>query len=82
MKYVISTLYANNAYFNIIQGRYEEIENHPLKIEAGTSGVKQVMQTNSERTSSYLKWQERLFYSGIVLFLAWHIIEMYQVTPY
>ena len=82
LKYVISTLYANNAYFDIIQGRDSEIGTHPQKIEAATSGVKQAMETNSNRASSYSKWQERLFYSGIILFLVWHILEMYQVTPH
>ena len=81
LKYVISTLFANNAYFDIIQGRDSEIGAHPQKIEAATSGVKQAMKTNSNRASSYSKWQEKLFYSGIILFLVWHIIEMYQATP-
>ncbi|KEO72941.1 hypothetical protein [Anditalea andensis] len=82
LKYVISTLYANNTYFDIIQGRNSEIGNHPQKIEAATSGVKQAMDINSNRASSYSKWQERLFYLGIVLFLVWHITEMYQVIPH
>jgi hypothetical protein len=81
LKYVISTLYANNVYFDIIQGRYADIGTHPQKIEAAKSGVKQAMETNSNRASAYSKWQERLFYCGIVLFLVWHITEMYQVTP-
>ncbi|WP_375324528.1 hypothetical protein [Flagellimonas sp. GZD32] len=81
LKYVISTLYANNAYFDIMQGRDTEIGTHPKKIEAATKGVKQAMESNSNRASAYSKWQERLFYLGIILFLLWHIIEMYQATP-
>tara|TARA_R110002049_G_scaffold308432_1_gene512449 strand:+ start:1542 stop:1988 length:447 start_codon:yes stop_codon:yes gene_type:complete len=82
LKYVISTLYANNTYFDIIQGRVSEIGTHPQKIEAVTSGVKQAMEINSNRASSYSKWQERLLYSGMILFLVWHISEMYQAIPH
>lgn len=81
LKYVISSLYANNTYFDLIRGKYSKIGTHPQKIEAATSGVKQAMETNSNRASSYLKWQERLFYSGIFLFLIWHITEMYEAIP-
>lgn len=80
LKYVISTLYANNAYFDILQGKHPKVGNHPQKIEAATSGIKQAMQTNSNRASSYSKWQGRLFYVGIILFIVWHVFEMYQLT--
>lgn len=80
LKYVISTLYANNDYFVIIQGKNPEIGNHQQKIEAATSGIKEAMNSNSTKANSYFKWQERLFYLGIILFLVWHIIEMYKLT--
>lgn len=80
LKYLISTLYANNDYFVIIQGKNPEIGNHQQKIEAATSGIKEAMNSNSTKANSYFKWQERLFYLGIILFLVWHIIEMYKLT--
>lgn len=80
LKYIISTLYANNDYFDIIQGRNREIENHQQKIEAATLGIKEAMNSNSTIANSYFKWQEIFFYLGIILFLMWHIIEMYKLT--
>lgn len=80
LKYSISTLYANNVYFDIIQGRNPEIKNHQQKIEDATSGIKEAMNSNSTRANTYFKWQERLFYFGIILFLIWHVLEMYKMT--
>ncbi len=80
LKYVISTLYANNAYFEIQKGNYPDVGNHPQKIEAATEGIKQAMSSNSDVASKYSKWQERLFYIGIVLFIIWHVLEMYKTT--
>lgn len=80
LKYVISTLFANNAYFDLIQGKDPEIGNHRQKIQAATTGIKEAMKSNSKRASTLFKWQELFFYIGIILFLVWHIIEMYNVT--
>jgi hypothetical protein len=77
IKYVISTLYANNTYFEIIAGRYLEIGDNSLKIEAGINGIKQAMLINRRIGLKYFKWQGRLFYIGILLFIIWHILEMY-----
>jgi hypothetical protein len=77
IKYVISTLYANDAYFDIVNGKHEKVGNHPDNIAAATKGIKQAMAYNSDRAFILAKWQERLFYSGMVLFLAWHVLEMY-----
>jgi hypothetical protein len=77
IKYVISTLFANNTYFEIIAGRYPEIGDNSVKIEAGISGIKQAMIINKTIGLKYFKWQGRLFYVGILLFIIWHILEMY-----
>src|SRR5690606_35025426 len=61
LKYVISTSYANNTYFDLIHGRHPEIGNHLQKIEAATIGIKQAMETNSYRARRYSIWQELLF---------------------
>lgn len=80
LKYVISTLYANNAYFEIMKGADPELGNNPQMIKAATLGIMEAMKANSNMTSAYSSWQERLFYLGIVTFIIWHIMEMYQAT--
>jgi hypothetical protein len=60
-------LYANSAYLN---------EKNADKAK----GIRKAMDLNSETASKYSNWQERLFYSGIILFIVWHIFEMYLIN--
>lgn len=80
LKYVISNLYANNAYFDIIKGTYPDVGNHPELKKAAESGIIHAMNTNSIKAEKFAKWQGRLFYCGIIFFLIWHVIEMYLRT--
>ena len=80
IKYVISNLYSNNTYFDIIAGRHPDLGNNPVKIEAGVEGIMQAMTSNADTASNYFKWQGRLFYAGIVLFILWHVTEMYLLS--
>jgi len=80
ISYVISTLYANNAYLDIIQGKNPDIGVQPQKIEAATKGIKQAMESNTERANNFSTWQNRLFIIGFIAFLVWHILEMYNNT--
>ena len=76
LKYALSILYANNALFNICQGIEPGVGNHPHQIKAASSGVEEAIKQSAETSNKLFKWQERLFYSGIVLFLFWHLLEM------
>ena len=80
LKLIISSLFANNVYLDILQGRDPRAGQHPEMIRAASSGVKEAMETNSNRASESAKWQERLFYLGIILFIIWRIAEMYEIT--
>jgi len=82
LKYVISTLYANNSYFDIIKGKHPDLGSNPEFIRAGVEGFKEAMKINSKRMKRYIAWQGNLFYFGIVLFLIWHVFEMYLRTKY
>jgi hypothetical protein len=77
IKYVISNLYTNNEYFEILEGRNAKVGNHPEMIKVGVGAIKEAMEYNSTRSGKYFNWQGRLFYVGIVSFIAWHILEMY-----
>lgn len=80
LKYIISNLYANNGYYEIIKGRYPGIGKNPDLIESGVKGFQQAMEINSKAMKRYFKFQGYLFYSGIILFIVWHLIEMYLKT--
>lgn len=80
LKYVISSLYANNGYYEIIKGRHPDIGNHPEFIKAGVKGFKEAIELNGKAMKIYFKFQGYLFYSGIMFFIFWHIFEMYLKT--
>jgi hypothetical protein len=80
IKFVISNLYANNSYFDILAGRHPELGKDPGKIGAGVEGIMQAMESNGNAANKYFIWQGRLFYSGIILFILWHVLEMYLTS--
>lgn len=80
LNYVISNLYTNNVYLEILKGRHPDVGDHPEKIKAAASGITQAMEINSNRASKYATWQDRLFYCGIISFILWHVLEMYVKT--
>lgn len=80
LKFVISNLYANNTYFEIINGNHPNIGNHPELIKAVVSGFEKAIKSNGDTMAKYFKIQGCLFYLGILFFIVWHIIEMYLRT--
>lgn len=76
IKYTISGLYNNKVYLDILHGRHVEVGNHPQMIEAAASGVKEAMETNSNRAGNLMKYQSWLFYIAVLSFLAWHVCIM------
>jgi hypothetical protein len=80
LKLITSTLYANNTYFEIMQGVHPEVGVHPERIKAASTGIKQAMSINSDTASKYARRQESFFYIGIILFIIWHVLEMYCLT--
>lgn len=80
LSYVISTLFSNHAYFEIIKGRYPGVDTDPEKIKASASGVKTAIDNNTMVAEKLAFWQERLFYLGAVSFIIWHVTEMYLRT--
>lgn len=80
LKYIISNLYANNDYYEIIQGRFPSTGKNPELIKYAVQGFQQAMKINSGAMKIYFKFQGILFYSGIILFIVWHITEMYLKT--
>ena len=80
IKYRISSLFANNVYIDIVEGRHPDVGNNPHNIQIGVKAMEQVFEHNSNRSKSIFFWQERLFYGGMILFIVWHILEMVKNT--
>ncbi len=80
LKYVISTLFANNTYFDIIKGQFPEVGSDPERIKGATKGIKTVINSNVRTAEKLFAWQQRLFYIGVVSFIIWHVTEMYLTT--
>lgn len=76
LKYSISILYNNNSYYELKFDKTENTEIKNIKLEAMKTGMLESVETSSK----YFKWQGRLFYIGMILFIVWHITEMYYNT--
>ncbi len=77
LKYVLITIYANIDFNKIVEGRHPTVGNSMQSIEAASSGIKAAIDKNGKAMNALFKWQELLFYLGIVLFITWHILKMY-----
>lgn len=78
--YVISTIYANKSYLDVLDGVYPDVGTNPKLIKLASEGIMNAMQSNSDKAGKLMDWQDRLFYSGIIFFIVWHILEMYKNT--
>jgi hypothetical protein len=77
LKVTLSILYDNNRYFDIENGLDSDIGKDPQKIKIALSSFKPILIEKASKVSKYFNWQIGLFYIGIILFLFWHVIEMY-----
>lgn len=77
----IAALYQNIQLINISEGRDEIAGKHPDKIAIGINVVTDGIKKRSRQTVALANWQNRLFYFGIISFVAWRIWEMYLITP-
>lgn len=77
IRYVLSSLYANKQYLDVLEGRHEKVGKHPQRIKAAATGIKEALKSNSDATESLGTYQNIFFYSGMILYLVWHVFEMY-----
>ena len=77
IQYICSTLYANGELLKIQNGLHPEYGNHPKMMQAASEGARQAIKNSSEEANKLGKWQFRLLISGAILFIFWHVLEMY-----
>jgi hypothetical protein len=71
------------ANYNLLQlqaGSHPSQPDHPELMAAAVAGVRSAIETNIANAQAYAISQFRLAILGAVLFLSWHIIEMYVRT--
>jgi hypothetical protein len=78
--WVQTALQANMALLQLKSGSHPKQPSHPQEVGAALSGVTQALNHNVEKAYFYATWQFRTLIAGGILFLAWHIAEMYLRT--
>jgi hypothetical protein len=66
-------------FLDIVEGRDPDVGKDPYKIKIGVEVYQEGNQKITKKTILLAKFQERLFYLGIISFIAWHVLEMYFV---
>ncbi len=74
--YFNTTVFANIAYLQLAHGSHPNQPRHPDMVKAAMEGVSAAAERNSAAGNRWGKWQFRMFITGGLLFLCWHIVEM------
>ena len=78
LKTVLALLYDNIRYYDVKNGNDRDIGSNPEKIKIAVSVIKPILLDRANKVSIFFNWQVRLFYSGIIFFIVWRIIVMYN----
>lgn len=71
-------LYGNFIYLEILEGNIEEFNKTQSHQEYAAELALKDINKNSKKYEKHIFLQEILFYLGIISFIIWHIIEMYN----
>ena len=78
--WVQTALMANYNLLQLTRGVHPQQPDHPELSEAALRGTRAALNTNVDRAQSYALSQFRLAIIGALLFLAWHVVEIYART--
>ncbi len=77
LQYVSSTLYSNADLLRVQSGQHPELGADPRVVAAASQGIRNAIEQNSERANRLGRWQFRFLVMGSVLYVVWHVLEMY-----
>jgi hypothetical protein len=77
LEYVSSILYTNAEILRAESGNHPKVGNNPSFIAAAREGMLHALEKNAETAVEFGHWQFRLLITGGVLYVAWHVWEMY-----
>jgi len=78
--YVSSTLFANADLLCVEHGQHPLSGNNPELMVAVSEGIRQAIESNSERANRLGHMQFRFLITGAVFYIAWHVIEMWFLS--
>jgi hypothetical protein len=78
LEYVSSTLFANLELFRVQSGIHPKVGVHPESIQAASEGILSAAESNSNSANTFANWQFRLLVAGGLLYVIWHVVEMYH----
>ena len=78
--WIQTALRANYGLLQLQVGAHPDQPEHPQHLEAAISGVNKALDFNIDKAQFYSVWQFRLLISGAVLFIVWHVLEMWVRT--
>jgi len=78
--WVQTALMANYNLLQLRRGAHPQQPNYPALSAAAIQGTHSALSTNVDRAQSYALSQFRLAIAGALLFLGWHVLEIYART--
>jgi hypothetical protein len=77
LQYVNSIIYANSELLRVQEGEDPDLIANPHQIAPALAGINKAMKKNANRAGFYGAAQFRMLVVGALLFVFWHILEMY-----
>jgi hypothetical protein len=78
--YMSSTLYTNATLFEVNAGRFKLAGTNPEAIQVARETLQEIFEEQSSKLNRFAKMQFRFLVVGAILYVAWHVLEMYLRT--
>ncbi|KOY52415.1 hypothetical protein [Polaribacter dokdonensis] len=76
----LNLLYGNNLYLDILDGKVDDFNKSKAHQEYAAELTMKDIERINQKYEKHLYIQEILFYLGVISFVVWHIIEMYNIS--
>ncbi len=80
LKGIIGSIYTEVQRISILRGNNYLTGNNPRKIKLANNELVQSQRSDSDKLKTIGNWSDKTFYIGVLLFLIWHILEMFLRT--
>ena len=78
--YVSSGLHTNAALLEVNVGRHKLAGTNPEAIQVARETLHDIFENQSSKANRFANLQFRLLVTGAILYVAWHVLEMYLRT--
>jgi len=80
LNYLSGTMYLNLELLKVQRGQHPDIGTNPIKIAAGDEVLRELIEGDSNKAQLFAKLQLRALMSWALLYICWHILELYRRT--